>query len=625
MENFFSSYRQDINGLLLAPEAFRLFCDLKGTAVPCEAYTPALISLAESKAQADFPLLPMSLYRQYDTIGNRKNFENLYFARRRIAEALLMGEFCEGKGRFTEKLADALWAIMEETTWVLPAHINHIGAEGKSAALKGLPLSYDGRVRYIDLFAGDTAGLIAWALYLMGDAMREDYPVVVDRMRFELQRRIIQPFLTDDTYWWMGTKGNTLNNWTPWIVSNILTVCALTESDPVQRAAVVGKCLEILERFIRKYPEDGGCDEGPGYWNVAGASFFDCCELLYDLTGGRLNVFDQPLLRKMGEYIANVNICREYNLNFADADARVRPNAQLIMRFGRRCGSEMLYTYGAYVAGWSQVQPTFSCGQGYRTFKSICENNPPAQKPYQAPAHVWMPNLEVMAARELSDNGECRADKGLYLAMKGGHNAESHNHNDVGNVLVYCDGEPFLIDVGVGTYTADTFNQNRYKSWSFQSSYHNLPDFDGIMQPPGGRFHAEDVQYSEGCLRMELKSAYPPEAGILHYIREAALSGHAITVCDTVELSEPRTVCFNWMLRDAPDAIDNACGKIDFANGLTCAFDHAHLQAELEELPLTDPRFRSAWKREVLYRLKLRSKEPTENGAFTLRIQHTKG
>ena len=54
-----------------------------------------------------------------------------------------------------------------------------------------------------------------------------------------------------------------------------------------------------------------------------------------------------------------------------------------------------------------------------------------------------------MAAR--SSQG---SERGFYVAAKGGHNAESHNHNDVGSFIVYADGYPALIDVGVEAYTA---------------------------------------------------------------------------------------------------------------------------------------------------------------------------
>jgi len=54
--------------------------------------------------------------------------------------------------------------------------------------------------------------------------------------------------------------------------------------------------------------------------------------------------------------------------------------------------------------------------------------------------------------------------QGLYLAAQAGNNGKSHNHNDVGNFIVYSEGMPAIIDVGVETYTAKTFTRNGTKS-----------------------------------------------------------------------------------------------------------------------------------------------------------------
>ena len=47
---------------------------------------------------------------------------------------------------------------------------------------------------------------------------------------------------------------------------------------------------------------------------------------------------------------------------------------------------------------------------------------------------------------------------GFFFGAKGGFNAESHNHNDVGSCVMYFDGKPCLIDLGREEYTAKTFS-----------------------------------------------------------------------------------------------------------------------------------------------------------------------
>jgi hypothetical protein len=109
------------------------------------------------------------------------------------------------------------------------------------------------------------------------------------------------------------------------------------------------------------------------------------------------------------------------------------------------------------------------------------------------------------------------SSSGIFLAAKTGHNAESHNHNDVGSFIVAQDGRPLLIDVGVGVYTRQTFGPERYQIWTMQSSWHNVPEVDGFAQAPGREYAARRVQglLSPGAaeLSMDLAGAYPAEAG----------------------------------------------------------------------------------------------------------------
>ncbi len=120
---------------------------------------------------------------------------------------------------------------------------------------------------------------------------------------------------------------------------------------------------------------------------------------------------------------------------------------------------------------------------------------------------VWLPDLQMMAARERPGSSQ-----GLYVAAWGGHNAQSHNHNDVGNVIVFADGQPVLIDVGVGEYTAKTFSSRRYEIWTMQSAWHNLPTINGVDQGAGAGYRAEDAARSRSTAG-SARSSSPGPAG----------------------------------------------------------------------------------------------------------------
>ena len=82
------------------------------------------------------------------------------------------------------------------------------------------------------------------------------------------------------------------------------------------------------------------------------------------------------------------------------------------------------------------------------------------------PLQHYLSGIEVLTARSAADT-----TKGLFLAAKGGHNGESHNHNDVGNYIIYVNGDAAICDAGVETYSRKTFSEERYTIWAMQSRY----------------------------------------------------------------------------------------------------------------------------------------------------------
>ena len=144
--------------------------------------------------------------------------------------------------------------------------------------------------------------------------------------------------------------------------------------------------------------------------------------------------------------------------------------------------------------------------------------------------------------------------EGFYFATLGGHNAESHNHNDVGNYVVYLNGNPMLVDVGVETYTAKTFSSKRYEIWTMQSAFHNLPTINGVMQAAGRQFEARDTSFqsdnTSAEFRADLAAAYPKEAGVNKWLRSVQLNRTAnnIAVTDRYHIGQE---FFRWEIATA--------------------------------------------------------------------------
>ena len=593
------------NGKLLPYSEFKLFSDVKTPEIPKEK-GEKIIRYAEGLLDRDIPLLPASVYRQYVTTGNRSNYQDLYFLRRDMAAAFAVAETYENKGRFTEKLMDVVWAIMEESTWIIPAHIYCAPLHGDSSLG---PVFGDNALHGLDLFSAATAGTLSAVYLLCKDKLDKIDPIISQKMEYCLRERAIKNFLQIEV-WWGGATGSKTNNWCPWIVSNVLFTAAILEKDNYIRERVVTKSISYLDNFLECYEPDGGCDEGPAYWGAAGASLFDCLELIEDLSGGSVSVYDSELIRNIGDYIYKVNITGNRYVNFADCAPKTDPTTGMLIRFGEKTGSQFLTAFGKKQAKYGDY--FFSQSHMYRSLKWLYT---PFAKEENCPMPLWsvLPNLGVITAREFEDS-----EVGMFLAAKAGNNGEMHNHNDCGNFMVYYNGNPVIIDTGVGEYTKQTFSSDRYKLWFMQSGYHNLPSFDGIDQKDGVRFAATDKQFSEEerSISSELKYAYPAEAGIESYVRRIALTGGIVTVDESITLAEVKEIDFHLMLAKKPAILKD--GVISLPEGRTLIYDPS-LKAEIEEFDPIGMDTQSSWGTEVLYRLHFKINTNKCNVKFTIK------
>lgn len=576
----------------------------------------AAVEQGDKLLDFDWPALTAARYMDFARDGNRSRYEGVYFRRRAVLGGLVLAECVENKGRFLDQIINGVWAICEETSWVVPAHNGH-------ASRGPLPAATDVNV---DLFAAETGALLSWVHYLVGSSLEAVSRVITDRIHHEVETRVLSRFM-DSELPWMGSDGRRVNNWNPWCTSNCLTSMLLLEPDPERRAGAVERSLKILDNWLRGYSSDGGCDEGPGYWSVAGGCLFDCLEMLFGASTGRINFYDEPLVAEIGRYISRVHISGDYFVNFADANARVLPDGNLVYNYGKRVNDHDMMVLGTSAFARSN---SLSRNNWRFTFNRVLPevfgwrelSSATAEAPYIR--DVWMDGIQVMAARERAGS-----DRGLYIAAKGGHNSESHNHNDVGSFIVYADGRPMLIDAGVGTYTKQTFSADRYKLWPMQSAYHNLPTVNGVTQSSGGQFKATDASYR--CnddlaeLSLNISGAYPEEAGIQKWQRTCSLHRGAeafIEITDDFSLQEPTAdVVLSLMAAHEP-TIDGDIIKTQDSEGvgIRIEYDTVHLIAEVEPIELTDDRLAGVWGKQ-LYRVLLKSKEAVSEGCWRMTVR----
>lgn len=477
----------------------------------------------------------------------------------------------------------------------------------------------------VDLFAAETAATLAFTDYFIGSKLDSVSSLIRRRIYYEVNRRIFIPMETAK-YGWMG-DGNInakLNNWAPWIMSNYLTSVLLLEKDNSKRLPCVSKAIQITDQYINGMGDDGACEEGPHYWSNAAGCVLDVLDLLSSASNGSINIYDQEIIRNMGAYIYRTHISGNYYVDVADSHPEVYPEAVMVWRYGQSANDAILGNFGAwlYRNGANNINPTFHRSRAIydlSNLKAIAAD----QRVFHETNDAWLPDVQLMTAR---------LSNGLFVSAHGGNNGESHNHNDVGDFIVYADGNPVIIDVGSGTYTSRTFSKGRYNLWFNASAYHNLPTINGQQQSEGSSYAAGNVSYKKdkgrATLSMNIEKAYPVSAGLTEWKRIITSDRESVMIADDFKTIKP-LASLTQSFMTICDADISQPGKIIFttAHGNKISFQYGkEWQAAKETIPLIteeEQGLKVTWRDQPITRILLTLRSPAASGHFQYVI--TKG
>lgn len=498
------------------------------------------IEEAEKSLDYNWPVVKATDYLEIIRSGDRR--QEVYAAPRAALMALVMGELAEGKGRFTDQIVNGVWYYSEQTWWGWSAHLT------AQKAPHGLP---DANEPVIDLGVGEITNILSWTWLLFKDEFDKIHPLISVRLKDEIMKKAVIPYYERNDFWWQGLDGSRdVNNWNPWTNHNMLTAILILEDDQAKKIKGVEKVIKSLDQFINVYPNDGGCDEGPSYWGRAGASLYQCLDLLKRATNGKFDVYDNQLVKNMGSYIYKAYIEYPYFINFADADATTGGRPQIIYSYGKDIGDPTMLKFGAFLAkkqDWGKEIPEGKVDEQIMQLMHLKEIEN-AEAADALISDFWLPETQVAGARDKAGSSD-----GFFFAAKGGHNAESHNHNDLGTCVLYFNGKPCLVDIGRETYTAKTFSSRRYEIWTMQSQYHNLPQINGIDQKEGREFVATNSTFNADAKKVvfstDIFKAYPESVDVKKWVRTYTLErGKKFVINDNWELTkvtgEPTTLNF---------------------------------------------------------------------------------
>ena len=573
-------------------------------------YRDAIIKDGEKELDHKWEVVRASWYLEYEKSGSREIMQNPNNRNSRALSRLFMAELAEGKGRFLTDIMDGVFYFCEETSWAESAHL-----VGFQRSRRAIP---DYREDVLELNQGGVAQMLSWIYYFLHGQLDKFDPIISQRLRHELQKRELDPYINRTDFWWMASveKPNLfVNNWNPWCNANALLCYMLLENDRDKLAKAVYKSMVSVDRYLNYVKADGACEEGPAYWGHAFGKLFDYLTELYMLTGGKVSLFQNQLVKNMGEFVASSYIGNGYVVNFADASARGDNNMALVYRSGKALGSKTMMDMSV---DRYHDNPQGLPGTWLDTFKEleaikVLAEMKGAKGGYKPVSFTWYPQTEFCYLRN--------AD--TFFAAKGGYNDESHNHNDIGSFVLYFDNTPIMIDAGVGTYTRQTFSSERYSIWTMQSDYHNLPMINGVAEKYGRKYKAVNARADRRSMTfsVDIAKAYPEEARVNSWVRSYQVKKGKLVFGDNFKLAEAKAAnVVNFLTWGDVDISKKGVVNIG-VKGVKAqlTYNADVFDPSIETVELTDPRLSNVWGGKV-YRVSLKAKSMPLSGSYRFEI-----
>ncbi|MEV0649025.1 heparinase II/III family protein [Phytomonospora sp. NPDC050363] len=407
---------------------------------------------AEAADTAPLPELTHELYGRYVRDGDRMAYERRYFARRGRLAARAAAALVDRRPEDLARLDEVLWQICDEYSWCLPAHKYHADLFGRTPDLG------------VDLFAAETAHTLAETVGLLRGELD---PETVARVENEVRRRVLAPWLDDirPQHWETMT-----NNWSA-VCAGAAGMAALwlDEGEPRRLTGIIDRAQRAMAVFRSGFEADGGCPEGLSYW-VYGYGYF---VYFADALRARTGLDMLPETAAIAAFPAVVDFGEGRCVSFSDGGEDAWVPTGLASHLNARLGTTVPELTGV---------PDFAadhCHRWAHLSRNLLWTDPELIGRRGPDRRDYLPDLAWVVDRSTVDGVR------IGFAAKGGHNAEPHNHNDLGHFLLYCGGEQLLADLGAGLYDKSYFSPQRYDSIYPSAEGHSVPVIDGAVQQPG--------------------------------------------------------------------------------------------------------------------------------------------
>ena len=396
-------------------------------------------------------------WSEYDTDGK---YAKYYNTNKNNAFYLAFLYQMTGEQKYADKAFEFADAFCDLTTWTRRAH------EFPIIYSRIMPWNVDDdQVNFnFDHFNGDAARMMAavydWLYPALAQAQR-------DRIRGALIEKVVTRVRGDYEFHWWATAYRC--NWCGVCNSGIgLTGLALLTENP-QLTDIVAESYNRINNMLNELGEDGGWQEGGGYWNygVHTSAFF--ADALKRLTKEKYNLFENKRLKNNPvTFPLYISLPGRQSLNFEDSGGgNYIGSPHLINKLATETKNQQ--------AAWYRNE---FYGDGNDIFDIIWPRPDfKGKAPKQVSKHFRTIDWWVMRS-------DFKTPDKVLVAGKAGMNDDPHHgHLDIGHFVVYWQEEYFIRDIGrEGGYDEKYFDNMRWEYPQASSIGHNVISVNGERQ-----------------------------------------------------------------------------------------------------------------------------------------------
>ena len=392
---------------------------------------------------------------RYDTKDDYLTYYRSYLSN---AEQLAFVYQMTGDKKYAEKAFQFADAVCDLQTWTIRAH--------------EFPIIYtrvwpwndkDDQVCFsFDHVNGDTARDMA-AIY---DWL---YPALTKAQRDRIRGAIIEKAITRvrgnyEYHWWAASYRC---NWCGVCNSGLGCAALALMTENPEFVDVVAESYNRINGLLDQLGENGGWQEGCGYWYYGVGTSVVFADALERTTGGKFNIFKHPKLAKNPvNFPFYTNIPTRGSIDFEDSGGGKVGTSYFYNLIAAETGSSEAVWYRNNVFG--DATDMFDLIWPRSTIKPSVPDQ----------ASIWFKTIDWAILRsDFTDTEK------VLVACKAGYNDDPHHgHLDCGHFLVYLHGKQYISEPGHSAYDEKYFDEARYNYPQASSIGHNLVFVNGEKQ-----------------------------------------------------------------------------------------------------------------------------------------------